>query len=141
MSSALFFLEDSMSDNKAFLEGLCATADAHAKAGNLSVLNRLAVNPAVKHYYDNVFKLKSITHEQWERDYPSNVAAVNELREAYDEAIASRARQEELEAKVNAMSASIAEMSEAIKTLVKPAKASKPNKTEPAEEVVETEEA
>ena len=121
-----------MSSNQAFLDGLCSVAEANVKQGNVGVLNRIAVNPAVKHYYDNVFKLKAITYEQWERDYPQHVAMIDQLREDYDNAAAERARQDALEAKVEAMGNSLEEIKEALKALAKPAKPAK--KTEDTED-------
>lgn len=106
-----------MGDNKAFLEGILGTADTAIKAGNMAMLNRVAVNPAVKHYYDNVFKLKSITHEQWERDYPHYVAMVDELREAYDLAAEDRTRVIEQEARVKAIEAAVAKLTESIEKM------------------------
>lgn len=73
-----------MDKNQAFVTAICTQADKAFKEGQPALLNRVAGQPSVKHYYDNVFKLKALTHEQWVRDYPAQAADVNALREAYD---------------------------------------------------------
>lgn len=122
-----------------FLEGICKTADKQIKAGNPAMLNRLGVNPSVNHYYNNVFKLKAITFEQWERDYPALAAGAATLREEYDAQLEARAEAETLKATVVAMEAGLKQLTKVVEDFVAASAKPSKKKAEPEEQAEDAE--
>lgn len=66
-----------------WLESLCLKVDEQVKAGDLLLLNKLARNPGVKHYFDNVHKLHSVSAQVWTQYYPGMFSEARDAYEAY----------------------------------------------------------
>lgn len=131
-----------MNASQSFVEALCTQADTAMKAGDFSMVNRLASQPALKHYFDNVFKLKAITYENWCRDYPAYSASVDSLRIAYDAELAEKAKMEKLTADVASLAEKFDKLTAAVNAVTEAmnkVKSKAKTKEEPVKPVEESE--
>lgn len=68
-----------------WLNAACDKALTEARNGNTLLANKLAENAAVKHYFDNVHNLKSMTPEAWTQHYNTLFQEADRLREDYEQ--------------------------------------------------------
>lgn len=67
-----------------FLDEICQEAEAAKLEGDMSLLNNIGQHAPVRHYLTNVRLIKSMSREQWARDYNPLLQTVDRLRENYE---------------------------------------------------------
>lgn len=94
-----------------WLDSLCAQAEERRLHDNdLSFLNRMAANSGIKHYFDNVYKMRSVPREQWMLWYPSQSGAARMAYAAAQAAEAQNARVDALESRLTTIEGMLAEL-------------------------------
>lgn len=119
-----------MSDLTQWLDAVCTEAKTAAKAGDMTLLNRLSTNPALAYYFNNVFSLQTLKPESWEQSMPQMAEAAKRLHTEYVDEAERRANI----AKIGTLEAKLAKLEDILTQFVEsqqPKKAAK--KTEPKE--------
>jgi hypothetical protein len=90
-----------------FLDEMCQTAVTEGRQGNPAQLNRLARNPMIAHYLNNVALRTSIPAQQWAEQFPQYIAEADALRESYEHATGQDARMTALEGRLGSLEGKI----------------------------------
>lgn len=106
----------------AWLKELSEQAFAEARTGNPTLANKMGKIPAFAYYFQNVHAIKSVSPEQFARQYPQYVIEADRARveyEALEAAVDTNSRVGKIEAELTALRD---ELREAVKTITESAK-------------------
>lgn len=109
----------------AFLKELSEQAITEARGGNSILANRLAGNPALKHYFENRDLIQA---KVWARDYPHLLEEADRIRVAAEEAEQREIERKETAAKVNSLESKLDVLSQQLAAFMESQKPAEPAK-------------
>lgn len=112
-----------------WLDALCERARSEARGGNTALANRLGRNDATGYYFINVASLRTLTREQFARQFPAFLKEAEVLRaeaEAIEEAPRMKEAVNSLQEQLKTLQTQLTEQAKTLEALQKDGKKKKP---------------